>query len=139
MLRALRWPGILVWPGLPLLYLLLPGHPFGLLPGLPLGELGLALGLALGLCAWCGGRPSGVFRRWLVVTLVATVVLKVLLGSLALPYGLTATYLAGAGQPERSTEWRLEGASRVDKNVDFMGDQFPVHFFNDFRRFNFYT
>src|SRR6059058_365927 len=46
-------PAGLLWPGLPLLYLLLPGHPLALVNGLPLSNLALGAGLLLLLAALC--------------------------------------------------------------------------------------
>src|SRR6266516_1404177 len=132
----------LIWPGLALLYLLLPGHPLGLLPGLPLGDFSLGLGLVIALSAWCGCLPRGRITRRAGAALSLAAAAKLLLAAAALPYGLTAAYTIGADPnqtPERSTDWRIDGATRVDRQLDFVGDRFPVHFFNDLHRFNFYT
>src|SRR5947209_6726534 len=52
----------LAWPGLPLIYLLLPGHPLGLVPGPPLGDAALAFAVVIGLSACLGWRVSA--RVW---------------------------------------------------------------------------
>lgn len=140
-MRLRRPPAALIWPGLPLLYLLLPGHPDALLGGVPLGSLALGAGLVLGLAAWCGARPAAGAARQLALGLAVASGLKLGLVALALPYGLTAEYRADGnpGTPvERSTEWRIEGATRVDRTPSLSGDAFPVSFFNDLRRFNYF-
>ncbi|MDA2932678.1 glycosyltransferase family 39 protein, partial [Nitrospinae bacterium AH-259-F20] len=65
-----------------------------------------------------------------------------------LPHGLAARYFANAafeGPPEASLEYRLPGATRLDSTIAFApvgfawGEKpFPLWFFNDSRRFNFY-
>ena len=132
----------LIWPGLALLYLLLPGHPLGLLAGLPMSGFALGLGLVITLVAWCGCLPRGRIARRAGLALSLAAAAKLLLAAAALPYGLTAAYTIGADPnqtPERSTEWRVDGATRVDRRLELVGDRFPVHFFNDLHRFNFYT
>jgi 4-amino-4-deoxy-L-arabinose transferase-like glycosyltransferase len=129
---------VVAWPVLPLLYVLAPGHPFGALSGLPLATLGLGLVLLVVLAAWCGLGPR---RPLLAAGLFGlALLLKLTLAGAALPAGLTATYTSGDfSQPaERSTEWRLADATRVERSLDLVGDAFPLHFFNDLR-FNFYT
>lgn len=135
-----RLPAALLWPALPLLYLLLPGHPLGRLDGLPWDNLELGLALVVTLTAWCGVRPSARLGRVFGAILLGACLLKLVLAGAALPYGLVAAYRTSADPsqpPERSTEWRLPEATRVDPVIDFAGDRFPLHFFNDLR-FNYY-
>ena len=66
---------------------------------------------------------------------------KLVLGWLAPEYGLPAWYYPNSrfqGAPERSTDFPREAATRRDREIDFGGDEFPVHFLNDSQRFNFY-
>ena len=85
--------------------------------------------------------PRTRVARWLIVALGLGVLLKLALVVTAPASGLKASYCSGAstsGVPERSTEFKdLDGATRIDQRLDLRGDEFPVHFFNDARRFNF--
>jgi hypothetical protein len=141
--RFISLPAGLLWPGLTLLYLLLPGHRLALLNGLPLSDFALGAGLLLTLATWCDQRSNRTFHRAAASAAVIACGLKLLLAAPALPYGLTATYSTSAdpaAPAERSTEWqRLAPATRVDSTLSLVGDQFPLHFFNDFKRFNYYT
>ena len=121
-----------------LLYLALPGHPLAILPGLPLGPLGVAVALAVG--AWWIGLPGAPPRaRVLLGAVAALVVVKVITSELAPPYGLVAEYrVDGAPNVEQSTEWRRADWTRIDHALRFAGDELPVHFFNDVRRFNYF-
>jgi dolichyl-phosphate-mannose-protein mannosyltransferase len=136
-------PVWLIWPGLPLLYLVLPGHPLGLFSGVPLGDLAVGCGLVVGLLAWVGARPGAWLVRRAVPVVVLAGGLKLVLAAVALPYGLAASYWTSsdpAAAAERSTEWlRVGGGTRVDRGLSLAGDQFPLYFFNDFKRFNYYT
>jgi Dolichyl-phosphate-mannose-protein mannosyltransferase/PA14 domain len=153
-----------------LVYLLVPGHPLSWLPGLPLGPLGLASALLVGLLLFAfwplparraacpdaaretllprcqvgigatparGQRGAGATG----VALGALVVAKLFLGWFAPQYGLPAWYYPNSrfqGEPERSTDFPRESATRRDREIEFGGDEFPVHFLNDSQRFNFY-
>jgi len=121
-----------------LLYVALPGHPFAALPGLPLGLLGTAL--ALVLAAWWIGLPDAPPRaRTVVAGLAILGLVKVAVAVSAPSYGLAADYRTeGATVPERSTEWRRADWTRIDATPTFASDEFPVHFFNDVTRFNYY-
>ncbi len=81
-------------------------------------------------------RHSG----WLLAALALVVGLKLAAGAVDSPVGLVARYWVGTsptGPAERSTDFRwLTGATRVDRAIDFHGNQFPVHFFDDAARFN---
>jgi hypothetical protein len=122
-----------------LLYLVAPGHPLGLLTGLPLGMVSLA---AVGVlaCALFGlGLPPPSRRAAVLAGIVlAATTLKVLLWSVAPTYGLAATYYARArltGAPERSTDFRTAPYTRVEQ---VPGAPLNLHFFNDVERFNHY-
>lgn len=147
---------------LALVYLLLPGHPLGWLSGLPLGPFGLALlvGLSLSLFAARplrrGQQPvlPGISRRaragqapplrraYLLTSILAALcLLKVGVGIVSPAYGLEANYDAkpGSSAPvERSTEFPNLQATRLDLALNFEGAGFPLYFFNDNVRFNYY-
>lgn len=125
---------------LALAYPALPGHPSAPLAGLPLGPA--ALGAVLLVLVWGLGLPGGPPRaRPALLVLALLAALKLGLGWSAPPYGLLAEYRAGGADApvERSTDWPGLGATRVDTVLRFRGDEFPVHFFNDVGRFNYYT
>ena len=122
-------------------YLVLPGHPLSLLPGLPLGPLGLVALVLFGLALFAGGgaRPVGG-RRWLLL-FGGLCLLKLGLASLTPVYGLEASYNGEPGDrkvPERSTEFPGLAATRLDQRLSLADDQFPLYFFNDNLRFNYY-
>ncbi|MBA2448320.1 MAG: hypothetical protein H0V51_09875, partial [Chloroflexi bacterium] len=132
----------LLFFGAALGYLAAPGHPSAWLAGLPLGSIGIAAGIAL--VGWAIALPGAPPRARLVgALLVGGVVVKLLLAWSAPAYGLLAEYRSGGSEArlERSTEWRGTGANatRVDPALDFRGDEFPLHFFNDARRFNYFS
>jgi hypothetical protein len=132
----------LAWPGLAVLYLLLPGHPLTLLRGVPLGDAVSGLALLVGLAAWCGYRPRGLWALRASSLLLLALALKLSLAAISLPRGTTAAYISGVDPSlpaERSTEWRIHGATRVDYGLELSADQFGLHFVNDMRRFNFFT
>jgi hypothetical protein len=114
--------------GVALLALALPGHPMAPLSGVPLDVPGLVLVLLV--VGWWVALPGAPPRAGLIAaTLVALAGLRVSIGWLAPAYGLVVEYRAD----------EQAGTTRVDKVLDFRGDAFPVHFFNDVRRFNFFT
>jgi 4-amino-4-deoxy-L-arabinose transferase-like glycosyltransferase len=125
------------------LFLLLPGHTLSLVGGLPWGPLGLgcAVLLAAGLyAAWpLAGRPA---RRWLLALPLLGLALAALKLGLALSaprYGLEASYFANErfhNEPESSTAAPGLPYTRLDRALDFGGDEFPLFFFNDAERFN---
>src|SRR5689334_13585376 len=136
--RPTRWSWVLV--AAVTAYLLLPGHPLGLLKGVPLDPLGLGALLGLGAGLFGFGLPRG--RRALrPVTMVALVLLavKLLLWWSAPAYGLAASYYARSrptGQIERSTEVHSTAYTRIESSP--RADGFALYFFNDVERFNFY-
>ena len=126
-------------------YLLVPGHQRSWLPGLPLGPLALAalvvLGIALFGCWPAPDSRSTRLARAALPLLAALTALKLLLGLLGPDYGLDAWYYANSrfqGPHERSTDFPGLAATRRDRALDFGGDEFPLYFFNDVQRFNFF-
>jgi len=78
---------------------------------------------------------------WLAIGFGVVIGLKLAAGASAPPLGLKASYwarVAADGPAERSTDYPwLADATRIDTRLDFRGEDFPVHFFNDAGRFNF--
>ena len=130
------------------LYVLLPGHPLGLLRGVPLDWLGVAALALLGCLVYGFGLPlAGRSRseaemrllRRVAVLAVLLVAGKVLLWLAAPEYGLAASYYPRArisGTPERSTEHASAAYTRLESSPGQPG--FHLHFFNDVERFNYY-
>ncbi|MCC6179205.1 MAG: glycosyltransferase family 39 protein [Chloroflexi bacterium] len=128
--------------GLALAFVALPGHPLSPAPGLPLGLLGIALWIVI--AGWSMALPGVPPRPRLVLgALTVLAGVRVGLSLLAPGYGALAAYTTPPGSDgpavEQSTDFRGVAATRVDRALDLQGDTFPVHFFNDIRRFNFYT
>jgi hypothetical protein len=124
---------LLIW----LAYFLLPNDAGGLVHGIPLGPIEAAAVLML-LWLWRAGvRLPG--------TLVVAILLAItFMAGAAIPGrgGFRARYYTNAaatGQHERSTEFRGEAFTRVDRRLDFAADrrQVPLPFFNE-GWFNFY-
>lgn len=122
----------------------------GLADGLPVDhplELWIVLLLVGGffIAPWSIDSPQA---PRLALVLFAIALLKLALATTSLPHGLVARYYANAdfhGPPEASIEYRLPGATRIDTSIDFAPvgfgwgvKPFPIWFFNDSRRFNFY-
>lgn len=125
--------GLLTW----LAYFLLPNDAGGLIHGLPLGPVEAAALLMLaGL--WLIGRrlPGAIVVGALLVATWAA--------GAAIPGepGFRARYFASAegdGRHERSTEHPDAPFTRIDRRLLFTADrEFPLPFFNDNSRFNFY-
>jgi hypothetical protein len=117
-----------------------PANHEAILRGAPLRILGGTLLIAFIAVAIAVDRPARFRGTWLAA-LAAIAVLRWASGALAPNLGWTASYMAStdASQAvERSTEVSLSSGTRVDRAIDFHGADFPVHFFNDIRRFNFY-
>src|SRR5215212_2753149 len=141
-------------------YVLMPGHPHGLLRGVPLDWLGVAALVVLGCLVFGFDRTlragamnrapterSAVGARFIAPAQVrrATLVLlfllaaKLVLWYLAPTFGLAASYYPRArigGTPERSTEYRGAPYTRIEQSPGQPG--FALHFFNDVERFNYY-
>ena len=130
------------------LYVLLPGHPLGLLRGVPLDWLGVLVLMALGCLLFGFGLPvagdsrseaeTGLLRK---VALGAGVLVaaRLLLWLAAPEYGLAASYYPRArisGTAERSTQYPQAAYTRLEASPGQPG--FQLHFFNDVERFNYY-
>jgi hypothetical protein len=121
------------------LYLLMPGHPLGLLRGVSLDWLGVAALFGAGTLLWGFGLPHWRRSSLLAGLVLALIAAKLVLWLAAPTYGLAASYYARArlaGTPERSTEQRGGPYTRVEASPG--RDGFALHFFNDVDRFNYY-
>jgi hypothetical protein len=121
------------------LYLIAPGHPDAPLGGLPLGNSGTFLLVVIAVVAlWTRHVPAvpPSIAIWLIA---AATVLKLAIAAIVPSSGWIADYYANDRfdpPRERSTHFRGLDATRIDRQLAFDEDQFPVYFFND-RRFNF--
>ncbi len=129
-----RYAGLLIWTA----YVVIPTDAGGLIHGVPLGPIDAIALLMIAWLAACGGRLPGA-------AIVATILGITLLASSSIPGtgGFRARYFANAnatGPHERSTEYPDGPFTRVDDRLDFApgGPEFPLAFFNDNGRFNFY-
>lgn len=126
-------PGVLWWT----VYLVVPVAGWGFFDGLPLAPLEAA---ALAGVWWLGAF------KLLTGTRVAAVAVAIKLAALFLlvPHGFAATYFANAGfEPPhaRALHFRNPASTRTDALLSFGRpgrSDLPLHFFNDFTRFNFY-
>ncbi len=104
-------------------YVLGPGHPLGLLAGLPLRSLGMAAAALIGITAF-GFWPAHTIGRRRVLAFVGPLFAIMLAGKLALwlsapAYGLPASYFANGrflGKAERSTEFPFDSGTRRDRD-----------------------
>ncbi|MFA5908640.1 MAG: glycosyltransferase family 39 protein [Vicinamibacterales bacterium] len=127
MLSALWWT----------IYLVVPVAGWGFCDGLPLAPLEAA---ALAGVWWLGAF------KLLPGTRVAAVAVAIKLAALFLivPHGFAATYYANAAfapPHESALHFRNSTLTRTDALLAFGGPgrpDLPLHFFNDFTRFNFY-
>ena len=127
-------PALLIW----IAYFVVPNDAGGLVHGIPLGPLEAA---ALLMLAWLAATRVRLPGAPLVAILLATTHLA----GAAIPGapGLRARYFAnaeGSGAHERSTEFRGDAFTRIDRELNFapQARQVPLPFFNDNSRFNFY-
>ena len=117
------------------LYCVAPGHR-DLLGGLPLGPAATAIAAAAIVLGTVLRRAS-FDRRTFAAFVVAAgllVAARVTLGVLSPPTGWTARYYANdhwAGRPERSSDFRIAGATRIDRRIAFEAETFPAHYLND--------
>ncbi|MFQ6672345.1 MAG: hypothetical protein ACE5KY_03520, partial [Candidatus Tectimicrobiota bacterium] len=137
--------------GLALVVLIaVPSRPVGVADGLPADhplDLAIILLLVGGffILPWQTDRKR---LRRLVIALLVVALGKLAVAAASLPHGLVARYYANAafqGPPEASVEYRLGGATRINRTIDFAPvgfgwgvKPFPLWFFNDVERFNFY-
>lgn len=129
-----RDASLLIW----LAYVIVPTDAGGLIHGVPLGPIEAFALLIIAWLAVSGGRIPGaaIGAAMLGVSLVVSVPIP---GT----SGFQARYFANAaatGPHERGTEHRDSPFTRVDDRLDFApdGPEFPLVFFNDITRFNFY-
>ncbi len=120
-------------------YFVVPTDAGGLIGGMPLGPVETAGLLAL---AWLALRGEWPRRGWSV----ASILVISAVGAALIPGagGFRARYFANAtatGPHERSTEFSDGTFTRIDQRLDFSpgGPEFPLAFFNDISRFNFYS
>jgi 4-amino-4-deoxy-L-arabinose transferase-like glycosyltransferase len=121
------------------LYLLAPGHPDVILSGVPLGQTGTVLLILLLVCwAWTRDVFQPV-RPSLSRALGVAVAIKFAI-ALVVPHSgwLAAYYANDQLQPpmRQSTDFSFADATRIDRQVSFVDQEFPVHFFNE-HGFNF--
>ena len=131
--RVLPLAGATVW----LAYFLLPTS-FGFVDGIPAGPVD-TIGLLMVLWAMVHGVRLYFERSMLAALVVAAAVTVALPGE----PGLEARYFANAtatGPHERGTEHPNAGFTRIDREIAFgsASRDFPLAFFNDNSRFNFY-
>ena len=131
---VIDFAALLIW----LAYFLLPNDAGGFVHGLPLGPVEAGALLMLAWLWMMGRRPPGA-------AVVAIVLAATWIAGAAIPGegGLRARYFvnaAAAGGHERSTEFPDAPYTRIDRRLDFNpeGPAFPLPFFNDNSRFNFY-
>lgn len=116
------------------LYLIAPGHPDVPLAGLPLGQTGAALLILLIATLWWTRDVVSAPRAALNRAIVAVLFVKVVLALVAPQSGWLANYYANdrfAPPVEVSLDYRSLDATRIDRQLSFGEDQFPVHFFNN--------
>ncbi len=121
------------------LYLLAPGHPDVILSGVPLGQTGTFLLIAL-LVAWAWTRDVIVtISPGLIRAFGVAIAVKFAL-ALVVPHSgwIAAYYSNDQLQPpvRRSVDFSLPNATRIDRQLSFVDTEFPVHFFNE-HGFNF--
>src|SRR5206468_11671478 len=74
-----------------------------------------------------------------LVGIACLLAVRIAATTIVVPHGWAATYYANAdflGDPERSTEFRGDRWTRIDRRLDFVANTFPLHFLNELR-FNF--
>lgn len=121
------------------IYLIVPGHPDVPLAGVPLGNAGTVLLVVIGVAALWTREVSAPPPPAAVVVIAATIGVKLAVAAVTPASGWIAEYYANdrfARPRERSTDFRDLDATRIDRQLSFDEDEFPVHFFNDLR-FNF--
>jgi len=121
------------------LYLLVPGHPDVILSGVPLGQTGIVLVIAL-LVAWAWTRDVIVtIAPGLIRAFGVAIAVKFALALVVPQSGWVGAYYANDQlmPPVRdSVDFSLYKATRIDRQLSFVDTEFPVHFFNE-HGFNF--
>jgi hypothetical protein len=113
------------------LYLLAPGHPDVILAGVPLGQTGAVLLIAL-LVAWWWTRDAGVpVRPWVIRALGIAVAVKFALALVVPHSGWLANYYSADQRLRQSIDFHGLGNTRIDRQLSFVDTEFPVHFFNE--------
>jgi hypothetical protein len=132
--QSITWLTALVWVA----FIATPRPAGGIVNGLPLGPVEAAALLAIGWLLLQRARLSGA-------PFVAAALGVSLTASFVVPDvgGFTARYFAtpdATGPFERSTEYRGRDFTLVDRKIEFEPGRrdFPLAFFNDIGRFNFY-
>jgi hypothetical protein len=116
------------------LYLVAPGHPDVILSGVPLGQTGTFLLIALLVFSTWTRDTAVPVRPSLIRALGIAAALKVAMALVVPHSGWIASYYANDQlQPplRKSTEFSIPGATRIDRQLSFVDTEFPVHFFND--------
>jgi len=131
--RWARHAGLLAW----IAYLVVPTDAGGPVRGMPMGPIEAAALLAL---AWLASRAA--VPRHASIAVLVMVVAGTSATLIPGTGGFRARYFANAGatgEPERSTEFKDESFTRIDRRLDFAlgATEFPLAFFNDPARFNF--
>ena len=129
-----RGAGLLIWTA----YFVIPTDAGGLIHGVPLGPLEAVALLMIAWLAAYGGRLPGA--PIVAIVLAVSVTAAALIPGTG---GFRARYFANAdatGAHERSTEYPSSQFTRIDQRLDFSpgGPEFPLAFFNDNSRFNFF-
>ncbi|MGH9387094.1 MAG: hypothetical protein ACRD2N_22730 [Vicinamibacterales bacterium] len=133
-MQPIRWLTAIVWVA----FLATPRQASGIVNGLPLGPVESAALLVVGWLLLQRARLSGApfVAAALTVSLVASFVAPDV-------GGFTARYFASGaatGAFERSTDYPDRDFTRIDRTLEFEPGraEFPLAFFNDISRFNFY-
>ena len=118
------------------LYLLVPGaaqSPLGSWPLSPAGVAALIAAAGMLALVWRGGRHRARPVGW-VLGIALLVLLRIAAGAAETPAGWLARYYSNAtwaGQPEWSSDFRFEDATRIDPRLSFSGTSFPTYYLND--------
>ncbi len=118
------------------LYLSVPGHPSAGFAGLPLDLSSIIVLAVVAIAAWSTTGVS-IDRRVAIgcgVAAAIVIAVKAAIGLAAPVEGWRADYFANdALQPpaRRSTDFRSLNATRIDRQLTFHDDTFPVYFFNE--------
>jgi hypothetical protein len=130
---------VTLWPPLAwTAFVLLPIDGWAVVDGVPIGVLEAAV-LGAIWYAWAVTRQLGGAK-----IAAAALIFKVAATLLVVPTGFRASYFANDRfdpPMERSVEYRGTDATRIDRRLAFGSEgrpDFPLFFFDDFRRFNFY-